>query len=198
MRHVGLGHCLLGLPVGDGQGLGGLFAQTLDASQADTHAAQLPQQFHHLPAALAEAAGENSDPGLQPGAKGASTDRGRQLRLHPDLTMGTPAGQQPVCGNDRANFGPFPDLVSFQGRSLPGRRRLQSPTAVRTGFLPILHDLSYLLGRGQLPMVALMSGLTTRMTPTFFLCGFLELEAGLAREAARNCRNGDSAWPPTR
>jgi hypothetical protein len=63
MYQVGPGHRRLGFPVGDRQGLGGFFAQTLDASQADAHPALLLQQLAHLPAALAAAGGENGHPG---------------------------------------------------------------------------------------------------------------------------------------
>lgn len=173
--HVCLSHRLLGFLVGDGQSLGGLFAQTLDAAQANIHPAQLPQQLNYLSATLTEATGEDGHPGLQPGSKGASANLGRQLRFHPGLTMGTPACQQSVFDNDRMNFRQFPDLMSFYGRSLPGRPVLQSTAAVRTGFCPMLHDLIHFLRRRQLPMVSLVSGLTTWIAPAFFPSVFRSL-----------------------
>jgi len=130
---------------------------------------------------LAEAAGEDGDPGLQPGAEGASADFGRQVRFHPGLTMGTPAGQQPVFGNDRLNFRQFPDLAPFYGRSWPGRRLGESTAAVRTGFRPMLHDLIYLLGRRQLPVISLVSFLTTGLAAALFLPVFRSLGRVLRR-----------------
>ncbi len=130
---------------------------------------QFPPQFPHLPAAVAKAAGEDGDLGWQPGAEGASTDFGRQVRLHPSLTMGAPAGQQPVFGDDRLNFRQFPDLVPFHKRSLRGLRVLQSTAAVRTGLRPVLHAFIDLLGRRQLPVVSLVPFLTTRLFSFRFL-----------------------------
>jgi hypothetical protein len=104
MRRLGLGYRRFSFLVGDGQSPGGLFTHRLYASQSELHPAQLSQQFNYLPASLAETARMEGHLGLQPKSKGASGNLGRQLRLYPGLTMGTPAGQQPGFGNDRVNL----------------------------------------------------------------------------------------------
>src|SRR5271167_876931 len=172
MRHLGLGHRLFGFPVRGLQGRGGLFAQTLDTSQAQLYPAQLLQQFNYLPAALAEATSKDGHPGLQSGTKGASANLGRQLRFHPGLTMGTPTGNQTVLGNHRTNFRQFPDLMSLQERNWSARIRRQQTPAMGTSFRPMLHDLIHFLRRRQLPMIALVSRLATGLAPTFFFLVF--------------------------
>ncbi len=157
----------LWLPGRGRQDLAGLFAQTLDAPRTNTHTAQFLQQFNHLPATLAEAAGEDRHPSLQPGAKGGSANLDRQLRLHPGLTMGTPAGQQAMFSKIRANFRPLPCLMPFSGSQWFPPAFLQKTMAVRTGFRPLFHNLIHLSGGQAFPMIALMIRLTAWRSPIF-------------------------------
>jgi hypothetical protein len=83
--------------------------------------------------------------------------------------MVTPAGRQPVFGNDRLNFRQFPDVTPFHGRSLPGRRVRESAAAVRTLFRPMFHDLIDLPGRRQCSIISPVSFLTTRLASAFVL-----------------------------
>src|SRR5208337_3152078 len=152
---------------------------------ADTHATKVLQQFAYLPAALAKATGEDGHPGLQPGSKGAPPHLGRQLGLYPDPAMGTPTGHESVLGNNRLNFRQFPDLMSFHGRKLSSRTLSQQTPTVRTGFRPMLHDLIHFLRRRQLPMVALVSRLTTGLASTFFSLVFGSLGRVLGRRLRR-------------
>ena len=82
--------------------------------------------------------------------------------------MGTPTGNQTVLGNHRTNFRQFPYLMSLQGRNWSARIRRQQTPAMGTSFRPMLHDLIHFLMRRQLPMIALVSRLTTGLAPTFF------------------------------
>jgi hypothetical protein len=185
MRHVGLGHRRLAFPVGDRQALGGFLTQTLDAAQADSYATQILQQFAHLPAALAKPAGENGHPCLQPGTKGASADLSRQFELYPDPARGKPTGNQTVLGNHRTKFLQFPDLMPLQGRNWSAHTRRQQTPAVGTGCRPMRHDLIHFLRQCQLPMIALVSRLTTGMTFTLFSAAFWSLGWDLGRSLRR-------------